>query len=38
MAYVNPLTAFRLVEAVGAHFGAADGRCVGVTAAASAIW
>jgi len=37
MAYVNPLTAFRLVEAVGAHFGAADGRRIGVTAAASAI-
>jgi NADPH:quinone reductase-like Zn-dependent oxidoreductase len=37
MAYVNPLTAFRLVEAVSAHFGAADGRRVGVTAAASAI-
>jgi len=37
MAYVNPLTTFRLVEAVTAHFGAADGRRVGVTAAASAI-
>ena len=37
MAYVNPLTALRLVEAVSAHFGAADGQRVGVTAAASAI-
>lgn len=37
MAYVNPLTAFRLVDAVRAHFGHAGGRRIGVTAAASAI-
>ncbi|WP_234189431.1 zinc-dependent alcohol dehydrogenase family protein [Shinella sp. NM-101] len=37
MAYVNPLTAFRLIDAAGAHFGAAGGRRIGVTAAASAI-
>ncbi|UDF30530.1 UNVERIFIED_ORG: zinc-binding dehydrogenase [Roseateles sp. XES5] len=37
MAYVNPLTAFQLIDAVTAHFGAAGGRRVGVTAAASAI-
>lgn len=37
MAYVNPLTAFRLVEAARTHFGAAGGQRVGVTAAASAI-
>jgi NADPH:quinone reductase-like Zn-dependent oxidoreductase len=36
-AYVNPLTAFRLIDALLAHFGTADGRRVGVTAAASAI-
>ncbi|WP_337182781.1 zinc-dependent alcohol dehydrogenase family protein [Shinella sp.] len=37
MAYVNPLTAFRLVDAAEAHFGTAGGRRIGVTAAASAI-
>lgn len=37
MAYVNPLTAFRLVDVVEAHFGEAGGRRIGVTAAASAI-
>jgi NADPH:quinone reductase-like Zn-dependent oxidoreductase len=37
MAYVNPLTAFRLVDAVREHFGTAAGQRVGVTAAASAI-
>ncbi len=37
MAYVNPLTAFRLIDAAKAHFGAAGGRRIGVTAAASAI-
>ncbi|MDX3972793.1 zinc-dependent alcohol dehydrogenase family protein [Shinella sp.] len=37
MAYVNPLTAFRLVDAVREHFGTAMGQRVGVTAAASAI-
>jgi NADPH:quinone reductase-like Zn-dependent oxidoreductase len=37
MAYVNPLTAFRLVDAVAAHFGGGRGQQVGVTAAASAI-
>lgn len=37
MAYVNPLTAFRLVDAVCVHFGGASGQRVGVTAAASAI-
>jgi NADPH:quinone reductase-like Zn-dependent oxidoreductase len=37
MAYVNPLTAFRLIEAVETHFGKAGGQRVGVTAAASAI-
>ncbi|WP_312418193.1 zinc-dependent alcohol dehydrogenase family protein [Shinella sp.] len=37
MAYVNPLTAFRLIDAVQAHFGKAGVRRVGVTAAASAI-
>lgn len=37
MAYVNPLTAFRLVDAVKTHFGLAAGQRVGVTAAASAI-
>ncbi|MCT7663018.1 zinc-dependent alcohol dehydrogenase family protein [Shinella kummerowiae] len=37
MAYVNPLTAFRLVDAVQAHFGSARGQRIGVTAAASAI-
>lgn len=37
MAYVNPLTAFRLIDAVGEHFGGAAGQRVGVTAAASAI-
>lgn len=37
MAYVNPLTAFRLVDAVAAHFGEGRGQQVGVTAAASAI-
>lgn len=37
MAYVNPLTAFRLVDALEVHFGPAAGRRVGVTAAASAI-
>ena len=37
MAYVNPLTAFRLVDAVREHFGSATGQRVGVTAAASAI-
>jgi NADPH:quinone reductase-like Zn-dependent oxidoreductase len=37
MAYVNPLTAFRLIDAVQAHFGRAGVRRVGVTAAASAI-
>ncbi|MDX3925570.1 MAG: zinc-dependent alcohol dehydrogenase family protein [Shinella sp.] len=35
--YVNPLTAFRLVAALGEHFGASRGHSVGVTAAASAI-
>jgi len=37
MAYVNPLTAFRLVDAVKTHFGRTAGQRVGVTAAASAI-
>ncbi|MBO9630189.1 MAG: zinc-dependent alcohol dehydrogenase family protein [Shinella sp.] len=37
MAYVNPLTAFRLVDAVKTHFGMAAGQRIGVTAAASAI-
>ncbi|MCQ4631959.1 zinc-dependent alcohol dehydrogenase family protein [Shinella sp. CPCC 100929] len=37
MAYVNPLTAFRLVDAVRMHFGNTTGQRVGVTAAASAI-
>ncbi|UPA25144.1 zinc-dependent alcohol dehydrogenase family protein [Shinella oryzae] len=37
MAYVNPLTAFRLIDAVQAHFGTAGSQRVGVTAAASAI-
>lgn len=37
MAYVNPLTAFRLVDAVKAHFGRVTGQRIGVTAAASAI-
>lgn len=37
MAYVNPLTAFRLVDAAQAHFGSARGQPIGVTAAASAI-
>nr|WP_230640131.1 zinc-dependent alcohol dehydrogenase family protein [Shinella sumterensis] len=37
MAYVNPLTAFRLIDAVQAHFSTAGNRRVGVTAAASAI-
>lgn len=37
MAYVNPLTAFRLVDAVQAHFGSVRGQHIGVTAAASAI-
>ncbi|HXV30321.1 MAG TPA: zinc-dependent alcohol dehydrogenase family protein [Sinorhizobium sp.] len=37
MAYVNPLTGLRLVEALRAHFGALDGRTVAVTAAGSAI-
>ncbi|QRI64172.1 zinc-dependent alcohol dehydrogenase family protein [Shinella sp. PSBB067] len=37
MAYVNPLTAFRLIDAAEAHFGTAGGRRIGVTAAASAI-
>ncbi|WP_411033175.1 zinc-dependent alcohol dehydrogenase family protein [Shinella sp. BYT-45] len=37
MAYVNPLTAFRLVDAAKAHFGDAAGQRIGVTAAASAI-
>jgi NADPH:quinone reductase-like Zn-dependent oxidoreductase len=37
MAYVNPLTAFRLVDAIREHFGTAAGQRVGVTAAASAI-
>jgi NADPH:quinone reductase-like Zn-dependent oxidoreductase len=37
MAYVNPLTAFQLVDAVQAHFGSARGQRIGVTAAASAI-
>ncbi|MGJ7040605.1 NADPH:quinone reductase-like Zn-dependent oxidoreductase [Shinella sp. BE166] len=37
MAYVNPLTAFRLVDAVREHFGNTTGQRVGVTAAASAI-
>lgn len=37
MAYVNPLTAFRLVDAVAAHFGRPGGQRIGVTAAASAI-
>lgn len=37
MAYVNPLTAFRLVDAVQDHFGDGAGRRIGVTAAASAI-
>ncbi len=37
MAYVNPLTAFRLVDAVKAHFHGAAGLRVGVTAAGSAI-
>jgi NADPH:quinone reductase-like Zn-dependent oxidoreductase len=37
MAYVNPLTAFRLVDAVQAHFGGERGQRIGVTAAASAI-
>lgn len=37
MAYVNPLTAFRLVDALAVHFREPAGRRVGVTAAASAI-
>lgn len=37
MAYVNPLTAFRLISAAETHFGKADGQRIGVTAAASAI-
>ena len=37
MAYVNPLTAFRLIDAAKAHFGKADGQRIGVTAGASAI-
>ena len=37
MAYVNPLTAFRLIDAAEAHFGKRGGQRVGVTAAASAI-
>ena len=37
MAYVNPLTAFHLIDAARAHFGVAGGQRVGVTAAASAI-
>ncbi|MCR6499169.1 zinc-dependent alcohol dehydrogenase family protein [Shinella sp. CPCC 101442] len=37
MAYVNPLTAFRLVDAVSTHFRGTTGRRIGVTAAASAI-
>jgi NADPH:quinone reductase-like Zn-dependent oxidoreductase len=37
MAYVNPLTAFRLVDALAEHFGRTDGQRVGITAAASAI-
>ena len=37
MAYVNPLTTFRLIDAVETHFGTANGRRIGVTAAASAI-
>ncbi|MCF3640618.1 zinc-dependent alcohol dehydrogenase family protein [Rhizobium sp. TRM95111] len=35
--YINPLTAFRLIAALGTHFGAAAGRRIGVTAANSAI-
>ena len=37
MAYVNPLTAFRLIDAVETHFGKAGGQRIGVTAGASAI-
>jgi NADPH:quinone reductase-like Zn-dependent oxidoreductase len=37
MAYVNPLTAFRLIAAAVDHFGAPGGQRIGVTAAASAI-
>ncbi|MFT4161060.1 zinc-dependent alcohol dehydrogenase family protein [Shinella sp.] len=37
MAYVNPLTAFRLIDAIKAHFGTANGQRIGVTAAASSI-
>lgn len=37
MAYVNPLTALRLVEALRAHFGSLKGLSIAVTAAASAI-
>ena len=37
MAYVNPLTAFGLIDAVEAHFGKAGGQRIGVTAGASAI-
>ncbi len=37
MAYVNPLTAFRLIDALRAHFREPAGRRIGVTAAASAI-
>lgn len=37
MAYVNPLTAFRLIDAISAHFRGTTGQRVGVTAAASAI-
>lgn len=37
MAYVNPLTAIRLVEALRARFGSLEGRTVAVTAAGSAI-
>ncbi|MGX5721373.1 zinc-dependent alcohol dehydrogenase family protein [Shinella zoogloeoides] len=37
MAYVNPLTAFRLIDAVKTHFGTTSGQRIGVTAAASAI-
>ena len=37
MVYVNPLTAFRLVDALAEHFGRTGGQRVGITAAASAI-
>lgn len=36
-AYVNPLTALQLIEALRAHFGSLEGRRIGVTAAGSAI-